>query len=795
MIVSIFKNIKETKNPYHKSIEYALNRIRDGSSKKYVEYLRGLSFKEYQEQKGNLPVICWQGKFTYRSAQSLEIFSGLIILDFDKFNSFEDAVIFKDSIIGDVFVFACWISPSGKGVKVLVKIPDDPENYKYYYKSLEKYFNHPKWDDKNSDLCRACFESYDPDIYINENSEIYISKEFEEFKDLGQSSVSIPVDSDSIIINNTITWFNNKYLMLKGQRNTNIWILACALNRFGVDKYSAKEQLFKYAQDDFTIEEIERQWDKAYKRVSEFKTAFYEDINIKKEIEKEIRNGKSKADIHKKFSNKSFDLIDNAIDNLKEEITENEFIHYSDKGKPSIIPHQYKFWLQNNSFLKYFPNNTSTFTFVKLERNLIEETNEKRIKDFVLDSLKDNKKYGYIPFDFMANNLKYFSSDFLSFLDSADVKLKEDTQTECFIYYANCVVKVTKDKREIIDYIDLDGYVWKRQIIDREYIESDHHKSVFREFLWLISGQEINRYNSLKSIIGYLLHSFKTSANNKAVILNDETISENPNGGSGKGIFWNAISKMKKVSSIDGKTFEFTKSFPYQTVSTDCQLLVFDDVKKNFNFESLFSLITEGITLEYKGQDAIKLPVEKSPKILITTNYTIKGDGGSFDRRKIEVELSNYFSSKLTPLDHFKHLLFDDWDAKEWSRFDNYMINCIEYYLQNGIVSNEYKNLLERKFISSTNHDFYLYTKEPDNLKLGTTYWNSDICSAIKAENPDYKDYSNRTILGWIKKYCEFKGYIFEEKKSGNARGFVITSKDYDSTSSQELFNDNENPF
>jgi hypothetical protein len=306
----------------------------------------------------------------------------------------------------------------------------------------------------------------------------------------------------------------------------------------------------------------------------------------------------------------------------------------------------------------------------------------------------------------------------------------------------------------------------------------------------------MNRYNSLKSIIGYLLHSFKTSANNKAVILNDETISENPNGGSGKGIFWNAISKMKKVSSIDGKTFEFTKSFPYQTVSTDCQLLVFDDVKKNFNFESLFSLITEGITLEYKGQDAIKLPVEKSPKILITTNYTIKGDGGSFDRRKIEVELSNYFSSKLTPLDHFKHLLFDDWDAKEWSRFDNYMINCIEYYLQNGIVSNEYKNLLERKFISSTSHDFYLYTKEPDNLKLGTTYWNTDICSAIKSENPDYKDYSNRTILGWIKKYCDFKDYNFEEKKSGNARGFVITSKDYDNTNQvDDIFNHNENPF
>jgi hypothetical protein len=117
------------------------------------------------------------------------------------------------------------------------------------------------------------------------------------------------------------------------------------------------------------------------------------------------------------------------------------------------------------------------------------------------------------------------------------------------------------------------------------------------------------------------MHTFKTSANNRAIILNDETISENPNGGSGKGLFWNALSKVKKVSSIDGKSFNFDKSFLYQTVSPDTQLLIFDDVKKNFDFERLFSIITEGMTIEKKNQDAIQIPVQKSPKIIITTNY------------------------------------------------------------------------------------------------------------------------------------------------------------------------------
>jgi hypothetical protein len=126
------------------------------------------------------------------------------------------------------------------------------------------------------------------------------------------------------------------------------------------------------------------------------------------------------------------------------------------------------------------------------------------------------------------------------------------------------------------------------------------------------------------------------------VILNDEKISDNPEGGTGKGIFMNALGKMKKLVVIDGKAFDFSKSFPYQLVSADTQVLCFDDVIKRFNFERLFSVITEGLTLEKKNKDAIKIPFSKSPKIAITTNYAIKGTGNSFARRKWELEFHQY---------------------------------------------------------------------------------------------------------------------------------------------------------
>jgi hypothetical protein len=30
-------------------------------------------------------------------------------------------------------------------------------------------------------------------------------------------------------------------------------------------------------------------------------------------------------------------------------------------------------------------------------------------------------------------------------------------------------------------------------------------------------------------------------------------------------------------------------------------------------------------------------------------------------------------------------MLFEDWDEQEWARFDHYMINCLNYYLENGL--------------------------------------------------------------------------------------------------------------
>jgi len=793
MNVTIYKKATDVSNGFTKDVLFCLERIKQGKSKETIDWLRTLSKIEYDKNKSKLPGVCFNGVFEYRSIAGIKEHSGLCILDFDKFETQQDAIDFKNSISDDDYIFSTWISPSGKGIKALVKIPAIIENHKEYFKSLKNYYNHPNWDDSGSDVSRFCFESYDPDLFINENSILWDKIDLPEVEDIGLKNVSIAIKSDNLIITNLMKWFDGKYTLSNGNRNTNLFKLASAFNDFGINKNVAEQTLLQYETKDFDSKEILALSNSAYKKTNQFGTKFFEDKSIKQKIEKQIRTGKNKKEVLDYHSDYDKKEIEKCIDEIKEEISVSDFWYYNDKGKVNLSPHKYKFWLQQNNFFKYFPTDTNTYTFIKIEQNLVEETSEKRIKDFVLENLLSREDIGFSPYDFMASTPKYFQPDFLSFLESSEIKIKEDTQTECFLYFNNCVVKIEDENISTIDYLDLDGFVWKRQIVNREYKECDHHNSVFRKFLWLIAGQDAEKYNSFKSVIGYLLHSFKTSANNKAIIFNDETISENPNGGSGKGLFWNALSQMKKVSSIDGKTFEFTKSFPYQTVSTDTQILVFDDVKKNFNFESLFSLITEGITLEYKGQDAIKLPVQQSPKILITTNYTIGGVGGSFERRKFEVELADYFSYKHTPLDEFGHLLFDDWNEDEWSMFDNFMIQCVQYYLKNGLTKHDFKNLEVRKFIKNTSFEFYEWTKpdvngKNENMEFNTrcnkqTYYNSFV-----NEYPDFKTYklSQNRFTRWIEQYAKFYNFEYLTGNTNGERWFEISNKDVETIKEED---------
>ena len=227
-IVTIFKNIKETQTPFHRDVQIVLSRIKNGSSKDLVKKIRSERNKtDRNELKKNLPAVCFSGTFTKRTDKSISDHSGLICLDFDGYASKKELLQDKENFTKDKFVYSAFVSPSGNGLKVLVKIPADPENHVNFFNSLAKHFDSDYFDKMCKNVSRVCYESYDPLLYLNENSSIWDKIEDHEYTEVikGVDPVTIPITDENKIVEILVKWWVKKYPMVEGQRNQNVFVL------------------------------------------------------------------------------------------------------------------------------------------------------------------------------------------------------------------------------------------------------------------------------------------------------------------------------------------------------------------------------------------------------------------------------------------------------------------------------------------------------------------------------------------------------------------------------------------
>ena len=753
--VTIFQNIKETDTPFHREVGVILERIKNGSSKKLVKNIRTTKDKnERNELKKKLPALCFSGVFNKRKDSALVEHSGLICLDFDGYEKQKLLLEHKEKLTKDSYVYSVFISPSGNGLKVLVKIPANPDNHVNYFNSLEKYFDSTYFDKMCKNVSRVCYESYDPLIYTNENSKLWDTISEKEYNEVDsyQDPPTIPITDENKVVDILVKWWTKKYPMVEGQRNQNCFVLAMAFNDYGINKSLAGYVLNNYATKSFNQTEITRTIESAYANTQNFNTKYYEDDEKVQSIKDKIRRGVSKKEIRHQLNEAGVDgeAITSVISRIEKEQSKQTFWEKNEKGTIKIIHFSFKKFLEENGFYKYCPEGGKNYVFVKVTNNLIDHTSEKEIKDFILNYLQEVDDLSI--YNHFADHVRYFREEFLTQLSTIDIYFIEDSKDSAYLYYQNCAVRISKDLIEPIDYLDLGGYVWKDHIINRKFKVCDEHQCDFSKFIGNICGNDEARIKTLESTIGFMMHGYKNLSYCPAVILNDEVISDNPEGGTGKGLFMNALSQMKKLVVIDGKAFAFEKSFPYQLVSADTQILCFDDVKKHFDFERLFSVVTEGLTLEKKNKDAIKIPFSKSPKIGITTNYAIKGSGNSFARRKWEIELHQYYTKTYTPMDEFGKHFFAEWDEDEWCLFDNFMTSCLQDYLSTGLVKSKFVNLQIRQLSAETSHDFIEWCglvqghKKNEIIKINERLIKQDLYFEFISEYPDYGPKAKMTI-------------------------------------------------
>jgi hypothetical protein len=173
MKVSVFKNVFQKENFDTKPIEYIFEQIRTNQD---YEILCGQIRNEPdKKRRGKLKekVECFttSGTFKFRKIDGLLQHSNLICIDFDDVG---DINYYKNILCNDRYTFACFISISGKGLAVIVKI--DGKKHREAFDGLSEYYFNMLGlpiDPACKDVTRLRLVSFDPEIHHNPDSDVF----------------------------------------------------------------------------------------------------------------------------------------------------------------------------------------------------------------------------------------------------------------------------------------------------------------------------------------------------------------------------------------------------------------------------------------------------------------------------------------------------------------------------------------------------------------------------------------------------------------------------------------------
>lgn len=447
--------------------------------------------------------------------------------------------------------------------------------------------------------------------------------------------------------------------------------------------------------------------------------------------------------------------------------------------------------LDMNGYGKYyFESDKQRSSFVQHVGKVVETCSDEHIRDFL------NRYVSTYPFEVETDRKEVisqlrrekhlFTQNSLLNVKPQTFDFLKDTVEEAFFLFRNCWVRVRKDGIEAFAYADLPNYVWKENIKERDFTiipEVEHSpNNVFLRFLHCVctdrnTGEfHEQRFKALTTGIGYVLHEYKKQSVAKAVLLYDEPLNGevakagSRSGRTGKSLLANAIKHTRTTHVITKPKIDVNGRFVFQNVTERTKVILMDDIAATFDFSVLFALITEGIEIEKKYQQARQLNYKECPKILITSNFPTNGSGDSYAARRHEVELCRYFSTAYTPLDEFGHELFDDWDADQWNEFDNVMLYCVQSYLRNGLQSYVSEHLNRQRIIGDTSEELVEYLDDvlPDLMESGEWIDKHKLYEDFTRESRQPMTMMQKDFTRQVKKYCSGFSIGYEESDTRN---------------------------
>lgn len=249
---TIFRNF--TVPVEKKSLLLIGNDIANGKYKAEVEEIRALleqgKAEEAASKKKQLLAFTPSAVFTEkRQMPFLEMYSGFVHLDFDKMTPEQLDTAFK--VIAEIpYTFLCFISPSGKGLKVFIEVNTGIEHHDTAYLQVQQFYEEAtglKADPSCKDITRLCFMSYHPGLYKNIRNEKFkvqlpetkmqepVRETTEQISPLHQSEPEEDLNT-AFIFNQQIQFTNQKSQYTDGNRNNYIYRLASNCNRAGLSQ-------------------------------------------------------------------------------------------------------------------------------------------------------------------------------------------------------------------------------------------------------------------------------------------------------------------------------------------------------------------------------------------------------------------------------------------------------------------------------------------------------------------------------------------------------------------------------
>jgi hypothetical protein len=463
----------------------------------------------------------------------------------------------------------------------------------------------------------------------------------------------------------------------------------------------------------------------------------------------------------------------------------------NETNEVEILQDKFIVFLQSLGYFRY--DIDETILFVQIKNNIIKEIRISDIKDSIKALLENTENpicfAELIKRKIMQGSKSYLSEEKLVWLKSCNhLSFNKSTSLKGFLYFRNGFVEITNQSWQFKPYNELQGLVWNKQVIEHDFTDLTTDKSnleyvcngeigesVFYQFLKKIAylknnSEEHNhdRLLALCTMLGYLVHDF-TDTKMQAINLTDSKIGndkEENNGRTGKSLVMQALKKITDVCEIKGKSFKSDSSHKYQNISISTRITAFNDVKDNFQLETVYDAITEGYEVERKN----KKPFNVIAKTLITSNRPLKINGDSDKDRVIEFEVSDYFSQSHQPSDEFKHLkkenqlqywFFRDWDSEEWNKFYNFFVQCMFVYFINGLIRPLSVNLDTRKLQNETASEFINFMQDLgitfDNNGLSQDFCKGSLFNDFIAEYPDYnKSLTQKKFTIWLRKYAKY---------------------------------------